>query len=333
MKFVELKKNIAEKIEPVYLISGSDRFLCFKALEMIENALNISIKDMNSVTMLGEQIQATDIIDSASVFPFGDQYRLVIVKNFNPKGAGGNKKNSNENVITEYLKAVNHSTVIVFFNPDGDDFFKNIKQNLTHIDCEKLDISSIVKIIMTDANREQVKISEQASKLLALFCNMSMARINSELSKLISFSKKKGEIEENDIRELVVEDKEYQIFELSEYLAQGKKVQALEMVNALTVLGKAGFSVLTPLYNNYRRVLYTAINPDKRDAEIAEALGVKEYAIKMCRNQAKVFSPKKLKKIVDMLANADLNIKNGKIKEDIAVKTIIVAILKLREEK
>jgi len=332
MKFVELKKRLAEKIEPVYLISGSDRFLCFKALELIENALNITIKDMNSVTMLGDQIQALDIIDSASVFPFGDPYRLVIVKNFNPKGTGG-KKNSNESVIFEYLQRVNPSTVIVFFNPDGDDFFKNIKQNMVHVDCEKLDISSIIKIVISDALKSQIKISESAAKLLALFCNLSMARVNSELQKLISYARKKGEITENDIRDLVVEDKEYQIFELSEYLSQGKKVEALEMVNALTILGKSGFSVLTPLYNNYRRVLFTAINPDKRDAEIAEALGVKEYAIKMCRNQAKVFSPKKLKKIVDMLALADLNIKNGKIKEDIAVKTIIIAIMKLREEK
>ena len=91
--------------------------------------------------------------------------------------------------------------------------------------------------------------------------------------------------------------------------------------------------MLTPLYNNYRRVLFTAINAEKRDAEIAEALGVKEYAIKMCRNQAKLFSPKKLKKIVDMLAAADKNIKNGTIKEEIAVKTIIIQIMKLREEK
>ena len=97
--------------------------------------------------------------------------------------------------------------------------------------------------------------------------------------------------------------------------------------------GKSGFSILTPLYNNYRRVLFTAINSDKRDADIASALGVKEYAIKMCRNQARVFTPKKLKKIVDMLADADKNIKMGKIKEDTAVKTIIISIIKMREGK
>lgn len=333
MKFIELKKRLTEKIDNVYLISGSDRFLCFKALEMIENALNISIKDMNSVTMLGENISSKDIIDSASVFPFGDQYRLVVVKNYNPKSSGTSKKNTNETTILDYIENPNSSTVIVFFNADGDEFFKNIKNKITTIDCDKLDISSIVKLIMNDASKQNIRVTENTAKLLGLFCNYDMTRVTSELAKLISYAQNKGEITETDVRELVVEDKEYQIFELSEFLSQGKKQEALNMIQVLSLSGKSGFSVLTPLYNNYRRVLFTAINAEKRDAEIAEALGVKEYAIKMCRNQAKLFSPKKLKKIVDMLAAADKNIKNGTIKEEIAVKTIIIQIMKLREEK
>ena len=333
MKFVELKKRLAEKIDNVYLISGSDRFLCFKALEMIEKALNITIKDMNSVVIQGESANVKDIIDSASVFPFGDPYRLVIVKNFNPKSGAGSKKNSNEEIISQYLASPNENAVIVFFNADGDDFFKNLKSRLVHVDCEKLDMPSILKLVINDAGKQQVSISEGAAKLLALFCNSDMTRITSELAKLISFAQNKKEITEKDVRDLVVEDKEYQIFELSEFISQGKKQEALNMIQVLSLTGKSGFSILTPLYNNYRRVLFTAINSDKRDSEIAEALGVKEYAIKMCKNQAKLFTPKKLKKIVDMLATADKNIKNGTIKEDIAVKTIIVQIIKMREEK
>ena len=333
MKFVELKKQLEEKIDLVYLISGSDRFLCFKALEMIEKKLNISIKDMNSVTLLGDQVDAKNIVDSANVFPFGDEYRLVVVKNFNPKGSTGTKKNFNESVIEEYLDAPTGSTVLVFFNADGDEFFKNIKSKLVHIDCEKLDLSSIVKIILNDVKNQGGKISESAAKLLALYSNLDMTRISSELMKLVSYTNGRREIVDEDVKALVVEDKEYQIFELSEYIAQGKKIEALRMIQALSLNGKSGFSILTPLYNNYRRVLFTAINAGQRDADIASALGVKEYAIKMCRNQAKLFSPKKLKKIVDMLADADKNIKNGTIKEDIAVKTIIMAIMKLREEK
>ena len=333
MKFVELKKSLTNKINNVYLISGSDRFLCFKALELIESHINISIVDMNSVSIIGDQTDIQKIIDSASIFPFGDEYRMVVVRNFNPKAGTPSKKSQNEIILEKYLDSPMSSTILVFFNADGDDFFKNLKHKLTHIDCEKLDVNTICKIIIADAQKENVKINEPAAKLLALFCNLDMARINSELNKLISYSKESGQITENNVRELVVEDKEYQIFELAEFLSQGKKEEAFRMINMLSITGKSGFSVLSPLYNNYRRVLFTAINADKKDSEISENLGVKEYAIKMCRNQARVFTPKKLKRIVDMLADADKNIKNGTIKEDIAVKTIIVEIIKLREEK
>lgn len=332
MKFVELKKKIAEKLDNVYLISGNDRFLCYKALEMIEKQTNIAFRDMNSVIISGEQTTTHEILESASIFPFGDAYRLVVVKSFNPKAQVG-KKSQNELLLEKYLNEPLQSTILVFFNLDGDDFFKNLKTKLCHIDCDKLELSSLVSVISNEFSKENIQISKDDAKMLALYCNCDMTRIYSEIAKLSSFAYKKGEILASDIKELVVEDKEYQIFEMAELLSRGRAEEALEMVQALSVNGKSGFSILTPLYNNYRRVLFTAINAEKRDADIAGALGVKEYAIKMCRAQAKVFTPRKLKKIVDMLADADKNIKEGKIKEDVVVKTIIISILKLREEK
>ena len=332
MKFVELKKHLENKIDPVYLISGADRFLCYKALEMIENKANISILDMNSVTLSNDTISVKEIIESASVFPFGDEYRLVVVKNFNPKNVGS-KKNSPEIELDKYLSMPMSSTILVFFNPSGDDFFKNLKQKLVHIDCDKLELSSAEAIITSEFKKENIAIEGDLAKTLALMCNLDMTKIHSEINKLVSYAIEKQSLQTKEIKELVVEDKEYQIYELAEFLSQGKKLEALNMVQSLSVVGKSGFSILTPLYNNYRRVLFTAINQDKKDADIANALGVKEYAIKMCRNQARVFSPKKLKKIVDMLADADKNIKMGKIKEDTAVKTIIINIIKMRDMK
>lgn len=329
MKFVDLKKNLAEKIDNVYLISGGDRFLCYKALEAIEKRLNIVVPDMNSVTLVGDACDAKDIVDSASVFPFGDEYRLIVVKNFNPK-TNGTKKTDNEIILEKYLDSASKTTVLVFFNIDGDDFFKNLKNKLTFVDCDKMDMPVLVNVIRADFAKKNIQIDEGTARLFALYCNLDMARISTEEAKLISYALKKGEISESDIKDLIVEDKEYQIFELAELIAKNNKDAVFDMVERLEIQGRAGFSILMPLYNNYRRVLFTAINSTMSDRTIAESLGVKEYAIKMCRNQAKVFSPKKLKQIVDMLADADRNIKTGKIKEDVIVKTIIVKILKLR---
>ena len=73
-----------------------------------------------------------------------------------------------------------------------------------------------------------------------------------------------------------------------------------------------------------------AINKDKSEEEIASLLGVKPYAVKMVKNQVRYFTPKKLKTIVDMLYEADRNIKTGKIKEEVAIKTVTLNILNIR---
>ena len=91
-----------------------------------------------------------------------------------------------------------------------------------------------------------------------------------------------------------------------------------------------GFTILSPLYNNYRRALFVAINKDKSATELANMLSVKEFAIKMLKNQITVFSAKQLKIIVDMISNYDRKIKVGEMKENIAIKTIVFNILNLR---
>ena len=73
-----------------------------------------------------------------------------------------------------------------------------------------------------------------------------------------------------------------------------------------------------------------AVNKDKTDEQITDLLGVKPYAVKMVKNQALRFTPKKLKNIVDMIYESDRNIKMGKIKEDVAIKTAVINIIKIR---
>ena len=132
MKYIELKSNLKQEIKNAYLIYGDDRYLCYDALKKIENSLNISIIDMNSVTISGDSTSAKEIIESANLYPFGDEFRLVVVKNFNPL-----KDKQASGVIQEYLNKPLRSTVLVFFSPDGSEFFKGMK-NIEHVIVQKL---------------------------------------------------------------------------------------------------------------------------------------------------------------------------------------------------
>lgn len=325
MKFIQLKKDLENNIRPAYLISGTDRFLCYAALENIKNALNISLKEMNEVIMQGDSVTKEEIAQSASIFPFADAYRLVQVNDFNNKA----KSKLKEDELLKYLKNPMKESVIVFFSLDSTDALKPYLELITHIDCDKLDADTIKSILSAKLKKADKKMQIKALDKLIMFCNNDMARISNELEKLISYADNE-EIKEEHVEALVFQDKEYQVFELAEFIAKGEKDKALDLVFTLTSGGKGGFSILTPLYNNYRRALFVAINKDKTDDEIASLLGVKPYAVKMVKNQVSKFTPKKLKSIVDMLYEADRNIKMGKIKEEVAIKTITLNILKIR---
>lgn len=323
MKYIELKKSL-QNLQNVYLISGEDRFLCYNALEQITNACGLAVPEMNSVTM--ENCTADDIVASASIYPFADSRRLVIVKDF----SGKPNADAQLKIITSYIENPMPTTVLVFFNITEDSFFKNIKAKLAHIDCSKLDAPVINNYITKKLDQHKIEYSASSVNLLALYCSYDMQRISSELEKLISYSAGRAPITDQTIKDLVVQDKEYQIFELAELISKNNAEKALDLVE---VLGrKNGFSIIVPLYNNYRRALFVAITP-ATDSELAKQLGIKEFAVKMLKNQLQVFSPKKLKQIVDFLGDIDANIKKGKLKENVAVKTAVLNILKIRNTK
>lgn len=324
MKYIELKASLKTKVENAYLIFGDDRYLCYDALKKIEDSLSITIKDMNSVVISGDKVSAKDIVESANVYPFGDDYRLVIVKDFAPA------KNKEEYKILEtYLKSPLSSTIIVFFNPDSPEFYKGML-NLTQVDCSKIEPKVISAYIKNNLAKNAIQASEEAIDNLILFCDSDMTRITNELEKLVAYVADTKTLTADIVKEFVVQDKEYQIFELAEFIAKGESKKAIDLVDSFMVKPGSAFVILSPLFNNYRRVLFVSINKDKTTAELASMLGVKEFAIKMLKNQVAKFSPKELKRIVDIIAEYDKKIKIGEIKENVAIKTIVINILNIR---
>lgn len=324
MKYIELKASLKQGTKGAYLIYGDDRYLCYDALKKIESSLNLSIVDMNSVTISGESSSAKEIVESANLYPFGDEFRLVVVKNFNP-----GKDKQSASIIQEYLDKPLQSTVLVFFSPDGAEFFKTMK-NLEMIDCSKIDAKTISAYVKNYLAKMSIESNDEAIDKLILYCNFDMARVTSELEKLSAFVLDTKVLTPEIVEKNVTQDREFQVFQLAEFIAKGDGDSANKLVDSIMVKAGMGFTILSPLYSNYRRALFVSINKDKTNAELASMMSVKEYAIKMLKNQIAVFSAKQLKIIVDMIADFDRKIKVGEMKESVAIKTIVFNILNLR---
>jgi DNA polymerase III delta subunit len=324
MKYVELKANLKNKVESAYLISGEDRYLCFDALKKIEDALNISIKDMNSVSLSGGSVSAKDIVDAANIYPFGDAFRLLVVKGWNPT-----KNKEEAAVIQNYLKSPMQSTILVFFNPDGAEFFKGMS-DITPVDCGKIEPKMASAYVKNYLAKNDIMSSDEAIEKLVLFSLCDMSKITSELEKLSAYVADSKVLTTEIVEKFVVQDREFQVYELAEFLAKGDSENAFKLIDSFMMKPGSAFALISPLFNNYRRALFVSINKDKSQAELASLLGVKEFAIRMLSGQVKVFSPKQLKQIVDLISEYDKKIKVGEMKENVAIKLIATSILTLR---
>lgn len=323
MKYIDFVSSLKSGVQNIYHIYGNDAFLCENALNSIKNKINLQFPDLNEV-YFGANNTIKEIVESCSVFPFADEYRLIIVKDYSGKAL--NKENAK--LLYNYANNCLKSSILVFYNSMGD-AFPEISSKIVEVDCDRVESNLVVKFIDKLLAKNNAKMANGAKNLLAIYCSCDMTRVSSELAKLISYAGE-NEITEDDVKSLTVQDKEYQIFELSEQISKGNREKTMDIVTTLENQNKAGFGIITPLYNNYRRAFFVMVNRDRSDKSLAESLGVKEYAIKMMRNQITVFTPVKLKQIVDLLAKTDRDIKLGKIKEDIAIKTVVITILKIR---
>lgn len=326
MKAKELEKNL-NNIKSVYKIVGQDRYLCFSVLDLLKKYLCPNFPDLNIVDLSGENLNLDKLIDDLQVCPFADNYRLIIVKDFKIKKNAGKTVIEQIEKIDDYAKQKNFTTVLVFFCADNDGV--NLK-NAEIIDCSHLSEFELIKFIDEKLKQVNAKMEDSSKNSLIKFTSCDLTRIVTELDKLIAFAG--GEtITQTNVDEMVAKDGEYQIFELAETIAKNDKTRAIELLNLMLDKEKTLFSIITPLYNTYKRALFIAINKELTDKELANYLQIKEYAVKMLRTQTRVFTPRKLKSIVDSLAELDKNIKQGKIKEDVGLISVVINILMLRK--
>ena len=263
-------------------------------------------------------------MDSANIYPFGDMYRLVIVKNFEQS-----KQAKDNAVLQNYLNSPLNSTVLVFFSPEGANYFKSFK-GLTSICCDKIEENWIAGYIKNQLAKNEILSSNEAISTLIMYCANDMTRVTNELEKLISYVYDTKTLTTETVKQFVTEDKEYQVYELADMIARGKNLDAISLVDSFMMKSGGGMQVFAPLCNNYRRALFVAINKDKTVSELANLLKIKEFAVKMLAKQGEVFSAKKLKSIVDMLTTYDQKIKVGEMKENVAIKTAVYNILNIR---
>lgn len=309
LKFEELKSSLKETVYPIYLLEGEEVFFRERSEEMIKAAA-ITEPQLNFATFDTVNLkQGPDLlVNLLSSCPFMSERRMITVREWYPTAQDLKAK-----AIKNYLDNPYDTAVLVIDNSKKCDALKKCPK-VTLVDCQKGSLELITKYIRSKCSKENLIISTSTCKLICEFCLYDMTRINSEVEKLVAYKSGQTDISDEDVNNMVTKTSDYKIYEMVSFIADKKYANAYKILEELNSIGDKQM-LFASLYYHFRRMFFVSMS-NASDGELANILGVKEFAVTMSRRQAKSFTSKRLKKIMDKLSECERGFKSGAVTFD-----------------
>lgn len=293
----------------VYILDGSDSYWKDKILSAFLSLVPLDYRSFN-IKQLDKIDSPETLRDALITFSMFDSPIVVISydEKFEDKSSS-----AYENIIKE----INQDTFLLIVN--SGKLSANFKKLCTIIECDKPPIEVLKNIALKTLG--DASIEGRALDLLIQYSNADLNRIVLEIKKLVAYSG--GEkITVSDVELMVSNDIEDVIFELADAIAIKNNKRVMSLVERFTERGLPYAQMLSILTGFYRRVFHVSIS-EMSDESVAEALNIKEWAIKKARQTAVKYTKTRLKEIMSMLIEADYGFKSGKMSEETAFKTVI----------
>lgn len=321
MKFAELKKYLAAgQADNIYLITGEDAYFRAKSVESLKSRF-VTEPQLNVTVFEGDYALSNfgEVSSALAAYPFLGEKRMVILREFYPKTDFFNRE------MKSYFSSPVRETVLVIENTKSCDALKKA-ENAVSIDCDKEDVDMLSKWIVNECAKSGVSIPRATAEKVAEYSLRDMTKIAGETKKLVAFAGEGGAVTDADMEDLVGKDTEYQIYELTECIGKKRYDGAMTILKDMQGKGEPPQRLIVSIYNYFRRLLHISLSP-LSDAELAKVLGVKEYAVKKSREQARAFRKKSLKKAVDFLTDGDYLSKCGRADFETVLSSALFEIL------
>ncbi|MCL6481669.1 MAG: DNA polymerase III subunit delta [Firmicutes bacterium] len=162
------------------------------------------------------------------------------------------------------------------------------------------------------ARERGVTIDPSAAARLADLLDSNLARIRTEIEKLACFVGERKAITGADVDALVVGAKTYAVWTLADLLAQGRRREALVLVNRLLEQGETGPGLVGALAWMYRKLLEAQqLPPGLNRWQLAAKLRMSAEAAELARQSARRIPRRQLLEGLRVLYEADNRLKSG----------------------
>jgi DNA polymerase-3 subunit delta len=182
-------------------------------------------------------------------------------------------------------------------------------------------------LVMKIARDKQTPIDSDAAEDLVDLCNANLTAIGNELEKLATYVGAGKTIQCKDVAALVISEKRYSVWELTEMLASRDRRSALTFLNNLLREGEQPPALIGAMAWMYRKLMEAqALGPRVNGFEAAGRLKMRKNVAEIALRAARKIPREKLAAGMRALYEADSRLKSG-ASDDTAVMEFLVAAL------
>lgn len=326
MKYSELKAHINSALAgdgaffAVYTVVGDDDYLKCDAVAMFKSAVAPEYADFNLGIFSGDD-SIPDAIDALYTFPVFDERKVVILTLTDKLSASG------KDALAGYMRQPSETSVLAVVC-DAENAKALKSKNTQTVDCSKLDKNEIVNAVFElAAKKPSITIDSDAAAELIERTQGSMARIVSEMSKLKAYCD--GTVSKSDVEDMVSADLDFQIYALANAVSVKDANLALRTMDVFFKNGIRPMTVLSMLYDQYRKMLHAELNKDMSNEQLASYLNMKGGAVYYLRKASGGYSQVRLKKSVDCLHGLQYDVLSGRRLEGSALHEAVLELLSI----
>lgn len=319
MKFTELKNDIKEGARSIYLLQGDDAYFRMKAEEMLLNAF-VQMPELNYTLFDGENLKGaniTSLVSAVESYPFMAEKRVVKVNGLYPteKEYDTHLKALFENFPQTSVLIINNSE-----NKKGVDLKR--KKNVTYVDCNRCDDEdTVTKWVYLNLKKAGVTAGVDVCALVGRYCLLNMSRVAVETEKIIDYKCGGGTLTKEEVEALVFKETDYRIYEMTNAISQKNYDKYLTIQSELCVKNGDEAMLLASMFSYFKNLL-ASLTHVGADGEVATLLGMKEFAVKKNREQARAIGREKLQSLVCAVYRAVADIKSGLLTPQSALQKI-----------
>ncbi len=323
---------MSDQSPSVYLLHGNDEYAIRSFLEERLKPKMGEETTMDITTVDGGSKTIESIKTETQTVPFLTERRMVVIHNIKALTKG----KTNQEKFISLLDAVPPTTALVLIE---DELLENkhflirwIKKNPERSWMQVFALPkgpAMTHWILEQAKAMGGSFENQAAQLLASYIDEDPRLAKSEIDKLLIYVDYSRPVTETDVRDLVADVRQGDVFEMVDAIGYGDGQKAMFMLRRLLEDNKP-LALFGMVIRQFRLLIQVRElmdkNPGQDHNEIAQRIGSHPYPIKKILPQAKIFTLPQLKTIYHQLSEIDQSIKNFQLEEELALDLLIATL-------